>query len=142
MKKLLAILSVVLFANQAIAEDNTELLDDITASKLWACAGWDDEEIPDPFMLGGVARTGAFAMSNTDDKYRLHSDYLHEFFKENDDMTVIAYLIDRGSGDLDKSQALILTQDNRRLEAIRIYNIHFSTDPFRNTDRTYCNEIE
>ena len=56
-------------------------------------------------------------------------------------MTVVAHSIE-GTGELDKSKALVLTQRSRRLEVIWIDNIHHSKDPFRKTDRTYCNKID
>ena len=130
MRKLIAILSVVLFANQASAD-------------VWACAGWESYEYPDPFTLHSSSdgSDAIFVMSNEEDEvYVLHPDYVEEFLVEKDEMTVVAHLIDTRSGELDKSQALVLTQMGRRLEVILIDNIYFNKkEPFRNTDRTYCN---
>ena len=114
--------------------------------RYWACTGWDDTEYPDPFMLVH-RKDGVFVMNDVDDEYQLHPDYIEEFLAEKDDMTVVVHLIDRRSGELDKEKALVLTQANnisiRRLEVIRIDNINTGVlDPFRRTDRTYCNMIE
>ena len=129
MKRILAALSVVLFANQA-------------GAAIWACAGWDITQYPDPFMLQSWS-DGKFVMSNEKDKvYVLHPDDLEEFLVEKDEMAVMAHLIDTQTAALDKSQALVLHQMGRRLEVIRIDNNYYSKDLFRNMDRTYCNKIE
>ena len=137
MKRILAALSFVLFANLASAEEPVD--------RYWACTGWDDKEYPDPFMI--VHRyDGEFVLSdNMDEAYVIHPDYFKEFIVEKDDMTVVAHLIK--NGELDKEKALVLTQANnisdRRLEVIRIDNINTGKlIPFRRTDRTYCNMIE
>ena len=127
MKRILAALSVALFANQAVAHN-------------WACTGWDSTEYPDPFMLQWS--DGVFVMSDEkDEAYVMHPDHDIEFLYELDSMTVVAHSIE-GTGELDKSKALVLNQRTRRLEVIRIDNIHYSNDPFRKTDRTYCNKID
>ena len=139
MKRILAALSVFLFANLASAEDNIEVLGRTYSSVTWACTGWDNTEYPDPFILRHRS-AGMFVMSDEDEVYQLHPDYFEEFLAEKDPMTVVAYLIDRRSGDLDKSEALVLTQWNKRLEVMLIDGIQRGTlGPFKRTDRTYCN---
>ena len=135
MKRILAALSVVLFANLASAEEPVD--------RYWACTGWDDTEYPDPFMI--VHRyDGEFVLSdNMDEAYVIHPDYFKEFIVEKDPMTVVAHLIKAVNGELDKENSLVLTQRNRRLEVIRIDGVFGGAlDPFRKTDRTYCNMIE
>ena len=135
MKRILAALSVVLFANLASAEEPVD--------RYWSCTGWDNKEYPDPFMI--VHRyDGEFVLSdNMDEAYVIHPDYFKEFIVEKDPMTVVAHLIKAVRGELDKENSLVLTQRNRRLEVIRIDGVFGGAlDPFRKTDRTYCNMIE
>ena len=133
MKRILAALSVVLFANLASAEEPVD--------RYWACTGWDDKEYPDPFMI--VHRyDGEFVLSdNQDEAYVIHPDYFKEFIVEKDPMTVVAHLIK--NGEVDKANALVLSQRNRRLEVIWIDGVFGGAlSPFRYTSKTYCNMIE
>ena len=126
MKRILAALFLVLFANQASAG-------------LWACAGWDSDEYPDPFMLKSSS-DGIFTMTDGEDEvYVLHPDYIKEFLVEKDEMTVIAHLIITKTGEVDKANALVLSQEGRSLELISIGNTLYRKYPYRNMSKTYCN---
>jgi len=111
--------------------------------RYWACTGWDDKEYPDPFMI--VHRyDGEFVISdNMDEAYVIHPDYFKEFIVEKDPMTVVAHLIKKPNGELNKDNSLVLTQRNKRLEVIWIDGVFGGAlSPFRYTSKTYCNRIE
>ena len=136
MKKLLAILSVVLFANQASADaDDIDFLN----STIWSCHGWINEEYPKPFMLRYKPKTHFF-LSNTKEAYKMEESVGKEFDGNKRDISVIAYQVKDG---LQKTSALVVTRQSReRLELQLINTVVGSVDiPFRGTKKTYCNKI-
>jgi len=143
MKKLLAILSVVLFATQANAET-------------WACAGWDDGGSPQPFMMGyGEKSNGTVVegfLLTSEEKYgkresfKIPDESLEDFLKGKY-MTLLAHRVKRRNDDgslvLYKEEALLVIQRTNKLELSSIEGMStLRNDQFEMTKRTYCNEIK
>ena len=133
MKKLLLILSVVFFANQANAN-------------IWACAGWDDGGTPQPFMIGYRDKGFLLTSENTRDTYKLRDEDLEDF-NNGKYMTLLAYEVkeraDDGSLVLEKYRAILITQRQKKLELTKIDGMNTTLNkPFDQTERTYCHEVE
>ena len=143
MKRILAALSVVLFATQANAET-------------WACTGWDDGGSPQPFMMGyGEKSNGTVVegfLLTSEEKYgkresfKIPDESLEDFLKGKY-MTLLAHRVKRRNDDgslvLYKEEALLVIQRTNKLELSSIEGMStLRNDQFEMTKRTYCNEIK
>ncbi len=143
MKRILAALSVFLFANLASAEE--------IRTAFWACAGWDDgkddgNQIPEPFMLKyseGLMQTSEDVIIHNKKTYKIRDEDLKDFLLGNHIILLadsIRKFNEDGSLMIWKDQALLVKQRDKKLELTAIDGM--SSYLFETEERTYCNLIE